>query len=324
MTPTVVYSRLGFVYRCYRMFVLLPARLWIFSVSCAILWVESVVHILICFLLNVRLGARASPRAAEEASSRSRISFVNDWLKVRPCTLYPEWFMKFHDMHLCVARFVAKVTLFCFGYKRLVVKGKRSPKADVLVCNHRGIIDSLVLTFALNQLPIFVSGSSLIEFPFIREISISVDVYFIDESMRKFAVRELTDIITYSTNRRPIIMFPEGSADYGTSLRQWIHPGCFQIVPVDRMQGVALTFQGLGEFSPTWPSSSKLHVLFAVLFSLAQIPSNRARVYFVEPNVPEHASRTEMMECYRRDIAYALNVPCEKNNNEYEMPRRGS
>jgi hypothetical protein len=287
-----------------------------------LLWVESVVHIVLCFLLNVRLGPRATLHAAEEAGTSSRVAFVNDWLKLRINAEYPEWFVKFHDIHLRVAHFAAKVALFCLGYSKLDVKGERDPRADVIVCNHRGIIDALVLSFALNQVPIFVGGASIVELPFVRELGISLDVYFVDESMRKFAVCELRDLLSKSSTRRPLVVFPEGSADYGTSLRTWIHPGCFQIVSRKRMQAVALSFQGLGEFSPTWPLSSRLHTLFGLLFSLAQIPSNRSHVEFIKLNVAENATREEMMEDFRQAIASALDVPVMNARGGYDMPHR--
>lgn len=322
MTPTAVHARKGFVRRGHILFILLPLRLCAFFSTFGLLWVESVVHILLCFLLNVRLGPRATAHAAEEAGTSSRVAFVNDWLKLRIDDEYPTWFVKFHDTHLRVAQFAAKVVLFCLGYSNLVVKGERDPRADVIVCNHRGIIDALVLSFALNQVPIFVGGVPIIELPFIREIGISLDVYFVDESMRKFAVRELRDILSKSSSHRPLVMFPEGSADYGTSLRTWIHPGCFQIVSAERMQAVALTFQGLGEFSPTWPLSSKLHILFGILFHLAQIPSNRSRVEFIKPKVAQNATREEMMEDFRRAIANSLDVPVANAHGGYDMPHR--
>ena len=324
MTPTAVYPRSDFVRRGYRVFILLPLRLCALVTTLGFLWVESVAHILLCFLLNVRLGPRATQHAAEEAGTNSRVAFVNDWLKLRLNAEYPTWFMKFHDTHLRVAHFAAKAALFCLGYSKLDVQGERDPRADVLVCNHRGIIDALVLSFALNQVPIFVGGASIVELPFLRELGISLDLYFVDESMRKFAVYELRDLLSpkSSTRRRPLVVFPAGSADYGTSLRTWIHPGCFQIVSAERMQGVALTFQGLGEFSPTWPLSSRLHTLFGILFSLAQIPSNRSRVEFIKPKVAENATREEMMEDFRRAIASALDVPVANERGGYDMPHR--
>ena len=307
------------------MFILLPLRLCAFVTTLGLLWVESVAHILLCFLLNVRSGPPSD--AARRRGGRYQLSRrIRERLAQATHLMrsIPTWFVKFHDTHLRVAQFAAKVALFCLGYSKLDVQGERDPRADVLVCNHRGIIDALVLSFALNQVPIFVGGASIVELPFLRELGISLDLYFVDESMRKFAVYELRDLLSpkSSTRRRPLVVFPEGSADYGTSLRTWIHPGCFQIVSAERMQGVALTFQGLGEFSPTWPLSSRLHTLFGILFSLAQIPSNRSRVEFIKPKVAENATREEMMEDFRRAIASALDVPVANERGGYDMPHR--
>ena len=160
MTPTAVYPRSDFVRRGYRLFILLPLRLCAFVIDArSPLGGERGAHSAV-FSAQRSLGPPSDSHAAEEAGTSSRVAFVNDWLKLRINAEYPTWFVKFHDTHLRVAHFAAKVALFCLGYSKLDVKGERDPRADVIVCNHRGIIDALVLSFALNQVPIFVGGVS--------------------------------------------------------------------------------------------------------------------------------------------------------------------
>lgn len=259
------------------------------------------------------------------ANGNSRAKFVNEWLSWRfeEEDRYPAWFVRLHKEYLRMALFFAKSFLLSLGYVRAFIRGSIAEDVDIFISNHRGILDILLLTFALGHVPIFVAGRDTLRVPFLREVAIACDAMVVDhenDGSRQFA----SDILRYIVEKtsRQVCMFPEGQPQFGDRLDHWIHPACFGLTP--RMQPVGLVYLGLGEYNPAW--IAYLDQLISHLIQLAQIESNHAGVMFL-PKItpPANASNDDVMELYRIAIARALDVPIKlKGSNSFRLPHEFS
>jgi len=306
-----------------RTFLLFP-RLTAVSVIATSLWLCSVAHLVASCAFNARMGPSDLPTWTVGSGNR-RIHFIHDWLKLRPEAKYPMWFLRWHTLHRAFVLLGFKATLWALGYVRILVRGKPRSETTVFICNHRGIIDALVLSFVLDDIPIFVSGPELFDLPFIREVAISIDTCILDASLRSVAVPMLRKAMGHGYEMRKLVLFPRGEPSHGVEIAPWHHPRSFGVAESPlRMQAVALTYQGTGAFSPSWIDGG-CDMFFLNVLSLARNPTNRARVTFLPPVVAAAAPPTAadadadadadrrvadaLIEAYRRDIARALEVP---------------
>lgn len=313
-----------------RALILIP-RLWAIFFIVSAVWIFSVTHLLMCLLFNLRQGC-SGLLSSTVGSGNLRVHFIHDWLKLRPEGTYPGWLVRWHAWHRALVLLGFRATLWALGYLRIFIRGAPRPETTVFICNHRGIIDALVLSFALDDIPVFVSGPEILDLPFIREVAISIDVFILDESLRSVAVPMLRKAIKSRYETRKLVLFPRGEPSFGVEIALWHHPRSFDVAESPlHMQAVALTFQGTGAFSPSWIDGGLVE-LFLIVFDLARIRTNRARVTFLPPVVPDavvsflprvvaagpaaagpaadpRAVRDALIAAYRRDIARALEVP---------------
>jgi len=325
MTQPFVPSGLSLRRRFFRLCILLPLRLSGGVSICCVFWLISVSHCVLSFVLHSRQGRR---RISGLANASSRVKFVNEWLSWRfeEEDRYPAWFIYLHkEVYLRMALFFAKSFLLSLGYVRAFIRGSIAEDVDIFISNHRGILDTLLLTFALGRVPIFVAGRDTLRVPFLREVAIACDAIVVDhenDGSRQVA----SDILRYIVERksRQICIFPEGQPQCGYRLDHWIHPGCFGLTPSVRMQPVGLVYLGLGEYVPSW--IVYLDQLISHLVQLAQVESNHAGIMFLAKiTPPPDASNDDIMELYRIAIARALDVPIKlKGSDSFRLPHEFS
>ena len=320
-----------------RALILVP-RLIVLAVVCVVTWILSVAKILATFMLNAYLGAPRRTLISRCKDADRRVCFVHDWLTMRhnedSTVVYPDWFMRWHRWHLKCVHFAAKAALFSLGYLRVHITGEPRESTLLFVCNHRGIIDTLVLSFVLDEVPYFVSGAGILNLPFLREVALSADCFVVEPAMKNVGVDMLRSVLlnararanengSKTGARRRMVLFPGGEPEIGCEITRWHHPKSFEIVAPRFMGAISLTFEGPGHFSPSWVTG--LQDLFYIIFTLARIPSNRCRVRFLSP-VPSPSSSesvalsADVMERYRLEIARALELPILLDDGSRIMP----
>jgi len=323
MTPTEHQPRDLFTRRAVQVCVLLPIRGVVISITVAILYLFSVATLTAVAFLNTTLNLEEFPTTREVIWIRDRkIPSQIRWRALAQ-GLYPLPLVVWRRQYHRLVRLCARTVMFSLGYHKLRRRGKRLQKSDgvdIMISNHRGLIDALTLIVAIEDMPIFVSGEDLLDIPWFGTIALALDVVIIHASDRRSVRQDINEIMKYAGNRQ-IIMFPEGCASLGTHVRLWPHHGVFTLCPIHRMQPVSIRYEGLGEYSPSWVSS--LPDLFSRTIVLMMREANNAEVMFHSRIVPPaNASAVEICEMFRHRIACSLNIPlCDPKTGAYRIPR---
>lgn len=131
--------------------------------------------------------------------------------------------------------FFCRLLLFILGFYWISVKGKRDPRARVMICNHTTMIDVVVLLYIVA--PSFLSKASVLQVPLIGTICESMQVIGVDRANAKDKERTrqiMKDHVSLK-NSPPLLVFPEGTTSrYDTVLR--FKPGAFEFgLPVQPM-----------------------------------------------------------------------------------------
>jgi len=302
-------SRLTNFRRAFRFFILLPTRTLVVSAAFLFLFVLANFMLAVTFLLHLSNGPDTTLRFR---SSDKRVQFTREWVQTRHAMLhndeYPKWYVALKKRYFWVVKVTNTLVLISLGYYTIKEKGVHMPRAyaDILISNHRGLIDALVFIRVLEQLPILVSGPTLLDVPFVSTIALSVDVFIIDPSSKTHAIDRLQHILQHTD--RQVVLFPEiGGPTHGSHIRSFA-AGSFRVST--KCQPVALTYQGVGDINPSWSSDMNLADLFRLLVRLSLRETNHASVEFRQPIVrsPDD-SFTRVAQLYREDISKALGVP---------------
>jgi len=305
-------SRLTFVRRVFRFFVLLPSRTLVVSTAFIFLFSMANVVLACTFLIHLRHGPETT---LVYRSANKRVQFVQEWVQTRMFFLhtggYPKWYLWMKAWYERTVCLVNKVVLIALGYYKVKVKGQPLPRkdADVLISNHRGLIDALVFIRVLDRIPIFVSGPAILDIPVISTIALSLDVFLIDPSSKENAVLNLQEILKLTD--RQVVMFPEvNGPTHGSHVRTFAS-GSFKVS--SKMQPVALTYQGVGDVNPTWDTDMNLAELFRLVFRLSLRETNHASIDFRKPIIfsqpATNSHAVQIAQLFREDIAKALGVP---------------
>ncbi len=111
-----------------------------------------------------------------------------------------------------VCRTWARVTLRCVGV-RVTTVGRPPPPPFVLVSNHLGYLDIVVL---MSLVPaVFVSRADVAHWPFLGVLAKAASTIFIDRSSRRDVVRVNQLIQQVLDQGRGLVMFPEGTSSKG-------------------------------------------------------------------------------------------------------------
>jgi len=303
-------SRVTHFRRAFRFFILLPTRTFVVSAAFLFLFVLANFMLAVTFLSHLSNGPDTTLRFR---SSDKRVQFTREWVQTRHAMLhndeYPKWYVALKKYYFWIVKVTNTLVLISLGYYTIKKKGvhrTRRADTDILISNHRGLIDALVFIRVLDQLPILVSGPTLLDLPLVSTIALSIDVFIIDPSSNTHAIDRLQHILQHTD--RQVVMFPEiGGPTHGSHIRSFA-AGSFRVST--KCQPVALTYQGVGDINPSWSSDMNLADLFRLLFRLSLRETNHASVEFREPisRSPDD-SLIRVAQLHREDISKALGVP---------------
>lgn len=302
-------SRLTNFRRAFRFFILLPTRTLVVSAAFLFLFVLANFMLAVTFLLHLSDGPDTTLRFR---SSDKRVQFTREWVQTRHAMLhndeYPKWYVALKKRYFWIVKVTNTLVLISLGYYTIKEKGVHMPRADadILISNHRGLIDALVFIRCLDVVPVFVSGPTLLDIPLVSTIALTIDVFIIDPSFKTHAIDSLQNILQLTD--RQLILFPEiGGATHGSHIRVFA-AGSFRVST--KVQPCALAYQGAGDVNPSWSSDMDLADLLLLLIALSLREINHASIEFRRPILREPGeSILSLAQHHREDISCSLGVP---------------
>lgn len=302
-------SRVTNVRRAFRFFILLPTRTFVVGAAFLFLFVLANFMLAVAFLLHLSNGPDTTLRFR---SSDKRVQFTREWVQTRHAMLhngeYPMWYVALKNRYFWIVKVTNTLVLVSLGYYTIKVKGVHMPRADadILISNHRGLIDALVFIRGLDVVPVFVSGPTLLDIPLVSTIALSIDVFIIDPSSKTHVIDRLQHILQHTD--RQIVLFPEiGGATHGSHIRVCA-AGSFRVST--KMQPCALAYQHVGDVNPSWSSDMDLADLVLLLIALSLREINHASIEFRRSILRQPGeSIPSLAQNYREDISRSLGVP---------------
>lgn len=194
-----------------------------------------------------------------------------------------------------VQRFWSRGLMRIFG-AHVVVEGEIPRGATLLVSNHVGYVDVMVLA-ALTDCA-FVAKSEVARWPILGFLARSVDTVFVDRERRGDVGRVTAAIRGAIAHGRSVVLFAEGTSTDGSAVLPFksslLEPAAAGAAPLTCCAVAYRTPEGspAARDAVAWWSDVSFPRHF---FDLLRLPGFEARVVFA-PGAPHHADRKILAE----------------------------